>query len=116
MDGRVTPANSPGEPTRLLSRVAHMGTIAEAAAAALSAMTGSSSPSVAIVLWSGWTDAADVFGDAGADVTAEVSMADLPGLAPPSRLRLKSRWRIFLASPHRPLSAMRAPFVRCASK
>ncbi|PPE32566.1 purine-nucleoside phosphorylase, partial [Escherichia coli] len=37
-----------------------MGTIAEAAAAALSAMTGSSSPSVAIVLGSGWTDAADV--------------------------------------------------------
>ena len=35
---------------------------------------------------SGWTDAADVFGDAGADVTAEVSMADLPGFAPPSAL------------------------------
>ncbi|MFD9681214.1 purine-nucleoside phosphorylase [Rhodococcus sp. NPDC059969] len=63
-----------------------MGTIAEAAAAALSAMTGSSSPSVAIVLGSGWTDAADVFGDSGADVTAEVSMADLPGFAPPSAL------------------------------
>ncbi len=27
-----------------------------------------------------------MFGDAGADVTAEVSMADLPGFAPPSAL------------------------------
>ncbi|MCJ0906197.1 purine-nucleoside phosphorylase [Rhodococcus sp. ARC_M6] len=57
-----------------------MGTIAEAAAAALSAMTGSPSPTVAVVLGSGWTDAADQFGEP----TAEVSMADLPGFAPPS--------------------------------
>lgn len=59
-----------------------MGTIAKAAAAALSAMTGSAPPSVAIVLGSGWTDAADEFGEP----SSEVSMADLPGFAPPSAL------------------------------
>ncbi|MGC0364977.1 purine-nucleoside phosphorylase [Rhodococcus sp. 27YEA15] len=57
-----------------------MGTIAEAAAAALSAKTGCSSPSVAVVLGSGWTDAADKFGEPN----AEISMSDLPGFAPPS--------------------------------
>lgn len=76
------PGRSSDEPTRLVSKVAHMGTIAEAAAAALSAMTGSAPPSVAVVLGSGWTDAADQFGEP----TAEVSMADLPGFAPPSAL------------------------------
>lgn len=82
MKGSVMPGRSSDEATRLVSKVTHMGTIAEAAAAALSAMTGSAPPSVAVVLGSGWTDAADQFGEP----TAQVSMADLPGFAPPSAL------------------------------
>lgn len=56
-----------------------MGTIDESATALTAAIAGAT-PSVAVVLGSGWTDAADVFGEAD----AEVSMADLPGFAPPS--------------------------------
>jgi purine-nucleoside phosphorylase len=51
-----------------------------AAAAALAAATGVASHDVAVVLGSGWRPAADVIGEA----VAEVAMADLPGFVPPT--------------------------------
>ncbi|WP_371856722.1 purine-nucleoside phosphorylase [Gandjariella thermophila] len=53
--------------------------LAEAAAAALAARTGLATHDVAVVLGSGWRPAADVIGDA----VAEVPMAELPGFAAP---------------------------------
>lgn len=53
-----------------------------AAAARLAALTETSEHRVAVILGSGWQDAADVFGEP----LATVSMSDLPGFARPSAL------------------------------
>nr|WP_296772590.1 purine-nucleoside phosphorylase [Rhodococcus sp. (in: high G+C Gram-positive bacteria)] len=53
---------------------------AATAAAAIAEATGVAQHTVAIVLGSGWQAAADRFGEP----TATISMADLPGFAPPS--------------------------------
>ena len=77
--------------------------LAEAAAAAIAERTGLARHDVAVVLGSGWRPAADVIGEA----VAEVPMGELPGFAAPSVVGHGGTVRSATASGFSPSSAAR---------